>query len=311
LAASSAIYSVSDPTSSAPQGSGASITAVVVNYNAGSALCDCVASLEAGGVGETVVVDNASVDDSMELLARRSPRARPIRSVRNLGYGRGANVGARATTGEYLLVCNPDLVAGPEAVRRLATVLDDSPKVALVGPMLRERSGAVYPSGREFPGMAEAVGHGFVGLFWGGNPWTLRYRRIGQEQHRARDADWVSGAFFLVRRDAFDEIGGFDERYFMYVEDVDLCWRLRKAGWTIRYEPGAEVVHQQGLSTSRHPYRMLVAHHRSIWRFARQTASGRERALLPIVALGLGTRLLLAWAEHFVSPRSRLRARPG
>ena len=296
---------------SSSQGSDASIGAVVVNYNAGSALCDCVASLEAAGVGEIVVVDNASVDDSMKLLASYSTGARPISSVGNLGYGAGANLGARATAAEYLLVCNPDLVAGPEAVRRLATVLDDSPKVALVGPMLRERSGDVYPSGREFPSMAEAVGHGFVGLFWGGNPWTLRYRQIGQEQHRARDADWVSGAFFLVRREAFQEIGGFDERYFMYVEDVDLCWRLRQAGWTVRYEPGAEVVHQQGLSTSRHPYRMLAAHHRSMWRFARQTASGPERALLPIVALGLGARLLLAWAEHRVSPRSRLRARPG
>jgi N-acetylglucosaminyl-diphospho-decaprenol L-rhamnosyltransferase len=257
------------------------------------------------------VVDNASVDDSMADLARRSPVAKPIFSDHNLGFGRAANLGARATTSEYLVVCNPDLVARPEAVDHLAAVLDEFPAVALAGPMLLEPSGVVYPSGREFPNMAEAVGHGFVGLFWGGNPWTLRYRRIGQEQHRAREADWVSGAFFLVRRAAFDEVEGFDERYFMYVEDVDLCWRLHQAGWRVRYEPAAEVVHSQGLSTSRHPYTMLVAHHRSMWRFARQTSSGSERALLPAVALGLGLRLVLAWAEHLMSPRSRLRSRPG
>jgi N-acetylglucosaminyl-diphospho-decaprenol L-rhamnosyltransferase len=302
---------VSEPARRQPQRRRTSIGAVVVNYNAGSALCGCVASLEAGGVTEIVVVDNASADDSIALLSKCSPDATLVSSPANLGFGRGANLGARSTVAEYLLVCNPDLVASPEAIQRLATVLDESPGVALAGPMLREPSGVVYPSGREFPGMAEALGHGFVGLFWGGNPWTQRYRHIGQEQHRSRDADWVSGAFFLVRRTAFDEVGGFDERYFMYVEDVDLCWRLRKSGWRIRYEAEAEVVHRQGLSTSQHPYRMLVEHHRSIWRFARTTASGPERALLPAVALGLGVRLVLAWAEHLASPRSRLRSHPG
>jgi N-acetylglucosaminyl-diphospho-decaprenol L-rhamnosyltransferase len=294
-----------------PQPGDANVAAVVVNYNAGTVLCGCVASLEAEGVNEIVVVDNASVDDSAARLAKCSPGTRLISSPVNLGFGRGANLGARSTASEYLLVCNPDLVVGPGAVQRLAAVLDESPAVALAGPMLREPSGVVYPSGREFPGTAEAIGHGFVGLFWGGNPWTLRYRRIGQEQHRSREADWVSGAFFLVRRRAFEAVGGFDERYFMYVEDVDLCWRLREAGWSVRYEPAAEVVHRQGLSTSRHPYRMLVAHHRSMWRFARKTTSGRERALLPVVAVGLGARLVLAWAEHLLSPRSRLRSHPG
>jgi N-acetylglucosaminyl-diphospho-decaprenol L-rhamnosyltransferase len=285
------------------------VAAVVVNYNAGSSLSDCVASLAAEGVGEIVVVDNASVDTSMVDLAKGWPAAKQILSRRNLGYGGGANLGAQATASEYLLVCNPDVVARPGAVRTLAALLDSSEEVGLVGPMLLELSGVVYPSGREFPGIGEAIGHGFLGLFWGGNPWTLRYRRIGQEQHRAREADWVSGAFFLVRRKVFDEVGGFDERYFMYVEDVDLCWRLHRAGWVIRYEPSAEIVHEQGLSASRVPYRMLVEHHRSMWRFARQTASGRERRLLPLVALGLSARLVLTWMEHLLSPRSRLHAR--
>jgi len=287
----------------------ARVGAVIVNYNAGPALGDCVASLGAEGVGEVVVVDNASLDTSMATLAAAWPKAKRVLSVSNLGYGAGANLGARSTGAEYLLVCNPDVVAVPGAVGTLASLLDSSPGVGLVGPLLREPSGVVYPSGREFPGMGEAIGHGFLGLFWGGNPWTRRYRRIGQEQHRAREADWVSGAFFLVRRKAFDDVGGFDEGYFMYVEDVDLCWRLRRAGWVIRYEPAAEVVHEQGRSASQHPYRMLVAHHRSMWRFARLTATGRERWLLPLVALGLSARLVLTWAEHLLSPRSRLRSR--
>ena len=121
------------------------------------------------------------------------------------------------------------------------------------------------------------------------------------------DADWVSGAFFLVRRLAFESVGGFDERYFMYLEDVDLCWRLHRAGWRVRYEPDAEVVHEQGRSASRHPYSMLLAHHVSMWRFARRSADRSEKMLLPLVFLGLLVRVVLAWAEHFASPRSRLR----
>ncbi len=283
--------------------------AVVVNYNAGRALLDCVASLEAEPVDDIVVVDNGSGDGSMAALAAACPAVRPILAGRNLGYGAAANLGARSTSAEYVIVCNPDLVAKPGAVKTLAAVLDDRSDVAVAGPMLREESGVVYPSGRDFPGMAEAIGHGFVGIFWGGNPWTRRYRRVGQEQHRAREADWVSGAFFLARRRALEEVGGFDERYFMYVEDVDLCWRLHRAGWAVQYEPAAEVVHEQGRSTSQHPYRMLLAHHRSMWRFATETTDGAERALLPLVAAGLVVRLGLAWGEHLVGARSRLRSR--
>ncbi len=283
------------------------LAAVVVNYNAGAALSTCVASLISEGIREVVVVDNASKDTSMSDLAKAWPRAKQILSRRNLGFGAGANLGVGSTSAEYLIVCNPDLVVRPGSIGAMAAVLGGAPDVAIVGPMLRDSSGTVYPSGREFPGIGEAVGHGFVGLFWGGNPWTRRYRQIGQEQHRSREADWVSGAFLVVRREAFDQVGGFDERYFMYVEDVDLCWRLRRAGWAIRYEPAAEVVHEQGRSASRHPYSMLVAHHRSMWRFARQTTTGRGKALLPVVAVGLCCRLVLAWTEHLVSPRSRLR----
>ncbi len=286
------------------------VSAVVVNYNAGAALARCVESLYDNGVGEVVVVDNASVDASLESL-RTPPGAggapTVVCSPANLGYGAGANLGAASASGKYLLVSNPDLVVAPGAVEALAQLLDERPEVAAAGPMLRDTDGTVYPSGRDFPSLSEALGHGFVGLFWGGNPWTLRYRRIGAAQHRGRRCDWISGAFLLLRRDAFDSVGGFDEAYFMYLEDVDLCWRLRRAGWEIYYEPAAEITHEQGRSSSRHPYRMILAHHRSMWRFAART-TGRPRAvLLPAVAVALVARLVLAWLEHLVQPRSRLR----
>ncbi len=102
--------------------------------------------------------------------------------------------------------------------------------------------------------------------------------------------DWVSGACFLARRAAFEQVGGFDEAYFMYAEDVDLCWRLGRSGWQVAYVTGAEVTHLQGVSTDRHPYRMIAEHHRSLLRFAARSTRGWRRPLLPLVALGIGVR---------------------
>jgi len=276
------------------------VGAVVVNFNAGEALLGCVTSLRQGGISDIVVVDNGSTDGSIALLQAHDPPSHLLRSPRNGGYGAGANLGAAQLARELLFICNPDLVVEPDAILRLAETLDAHPLAAVAGPMLMEADGSVYPSGRTFPGLRDALGHGFVGLFWRGNPWTRRYRLLGDDQHRAREADWVSGAGFLVRRDAFQAVGGFDEAYFMYVEDVDLCWRLHRAGWAVRYEPAARVAHEQGRSTSRHPYRMLLAHHRSILRFASRSAEGRERLLLPLVALALGARLTLTSLERYV-----------
>ena len=286
------------------------VGAVVVNYNAGEVLARCVASLERNGVADIVVVDNGSTDGSDALAQSPERPCRLVRSPRNIGYGAGANLGARSCPRELLFICNPDLVAEPDAVERLTEALDARPDAAVAGPMLLETDGSVYPSGRTFPNLGDALGHGFVGLFWPDNPWTRRYRLLGDEQHRARDADWVSGAGFLVRRDAFEAVGGFDEAYFMYVEDEDLCWRLHRAGWGVLYEPSARVVHEQGRSTSRDPYRMLAAHHRSILRFAVRSTKGRRRLLLPLVAVALGARLVLACGERYVGTLRSVRRRP-
>jgi N-acetylglucosaminyl-diphospho-decaprenol L-rhamnosyltransferase len=144
-------------------------------------------------------------------------------------------------------------------------------------------------------------------LFWPNNRWTKRYRKgrpSGPDAEQGtREADWVSGACCLVRREAFESVGGFDEGYFMYVEDLDLCWRLRRAGWRVLYEPSAVAVHQQGLSTAAHPYRMLAAHHRSALRFARKSLVGARSVLLVPVAAGLAVRLGLASARQLLSGR--------
>ena len=293
---------------------GRRVAAVVVDFNSGDALERCVASLRAAGVSTVVVVDNAAPERRVAPGTRDEldppgelGSARLVRPSANLGYGAGVNLGAGelGSDVELLLVCNPDVVVLPEAVDLLVHVLDERAELAVAGPMLRDSNGSIYPSGRSFPTLGESIGHGFFGMFWRTNPWTARYRLLGADQQRERDADWVSGACMLVRRVAFDAVGGFDQRYFMYVEDVDLCWRLRREGWSTRYVPGAQVVHEQGRSTAARPYRMLVAHHRSMMRFAERSTTGYRRSMLPLVAVGLIARLGLACLEHLVRARHR------
>jgi N-acetylglucosaminyl-diphospho-decaprenol L-rhamnosyltransferase len=269
------------------------VQAVVVNFNTRHHLECCLASLKAEGVSSIVVVDNGSVDGSR--IAVEESRATWLQSGENLGYGKAANLGARspgASGSAYLLVCNPDVEVRPGALRRLVETLERRPSVALVGPRINESTGVLYPSARSFPALADALGHGAFGLLAPANRFTRRYRMLDWDHADEADVDWVSGACFLVRRSAWEQVGGFDPAFFMYMEDVDLCWRLHRGGWSVAYQPSAVAFHAQGVSTDRHPYRMLLAHHRSMWRYAVRTSTGRRRVALPLVGLGLALRLV-------------------
>jgi N-acetylglucosaminyl-diphospho-decaprenol L-rhamnosyltransferase len=287
-----------------------SVAAVVVNKDGGAGLLACVASLRAAGIAEVVVVDNASSDGSLAALAAADRRARLLPTGRNLGYGRAVNRGAALTCARHLLVCNADILLEPGALEALRSALDARDDLAIAGPRLVSPDGVPYPSARVFPSYATAVGHAVVGLFHPDNRWTRRYRlaedsTLDEGLREEGDVDWVSGACFLARSDAFSSVGGFDERYFMYVEDLDLCWRLRRAGWAVRFVPAARVIHDQGSSTRRRPLRMLVAHHVSTWQYAAARTRGPARLLLAPLALGLAARLAVALARKLASGAHR------
>ena len=284
-----------------------SVGVVVVNYEAGPALIGCVASLRAAGLEEIVVVDNASRDGSLVALAAADSAVELVPEGRNLGYGAAVNAGVerlikRFGEPESVLVCNPDLELQRDAVDALRLALETADDCAVVGPALYWPSGERYPSARAFPTYGTALAHGLLAQFVPNNRWSRRYRQdelaLGATSGEHPEVDWVSGACFLVRTRAFLSVGGFDEAYFMYVEDLDLCWRLRRAGWSVRYVPEAHVVHAQGLSASRHPYRMLVAHHASTWRFARRRVVGTERLALPAIGGGIAARLGVSLARQ-------------
>ncbi len=287
------------------------VAGVVVNYNAGGHLLACVESLFREGLGVVVVADNGSVDGSQLALSESYPAAKWLDTGANLGYGSAADLGAAMVDHGYLLICNADVVVSEGAVAALREFLDERPEVAVVGPRVLGADGDLYPSARRFPDLLQAFGHGVVGQFWPGNPFTRRYRMVDWDHAGTREVDWVSGSCFLARRQAWDEVGGFDRTYFMYMEDVDLCWRLRASGWSVAYEPAAQVTHVQGVSADQHPYRMLLAHHVSMWRFACRTTSGRRRWALPLVLVGLALRLGVTVSRRGLAGTLSTRANEG
>jgi N-acetylglucosaminyl-diphospho-decaprenol L-rhamnosyltransferase len=293
----------------------ADVAGVVVNFRARDAVLACVASLRAEGLGAVVVVDNNSDDGCAEALTAADPDAVFVALGANLGFGTAANLGVSRVAHPYVLILNPDVVVEPGTVKALVAALEREPQLAVVGPRVENPDGTLYPSVRRFPDWPVAAGHAFLGFVAPRNRWSRAYKLLDWDHSRPGDVDWVSGACFLARRSAFDAVGGFDPSYFMYVEDVDLCWRLWRAGWRVGYEPAGRVVHTVGVSTDQAPYRMILEHHRSLWRFAARTVTGPRRLLLPAVAGGLVTRTGLAWLHRAVdglrpgSERSRVSAR--
>lgn len=280
--------------------------AVVVNFESGSLLVDCVRSLfadDSAGVPEVVVVDNGSADGSVAALRAEFPDVAVVDPGRNLGYSAAANRGIAATTAPVVAVSNADLAVEPGTAAAMLARLDAEPDLAAVGPALFNPDGSQYPSARAHASNLDAVGHAVLGRLFPRNRFTRRYRQLDVDWDRPRDVDWVSGALMFLRRSALDSVGGWDERYFMYMEDFDLCWRLRRLGWRVAYEPSGRVTHVQGASTKRRPYRMIVEHHRSAYRFAASRWRGPQRLLLlpaacflvlraavDVVARALGTR---------------------
>jgi N-acetylglucosaminyl-diphospho-decaprenol L-rhamnosyltransferase len=263
-----------------------------------------VRSLLDDGAAPVVVVENGapgSAGTALEGLLAARPGA-PVHVVqpgRNLGFGAGVNRGLAALAGEpeppeWVLVSNPDLVVHPGALPALRAAVESRPAWAVVGPRILTDAGDVYPSVRNFPSFADAAGHALLAQLNPDNPFTRRYNPGTPEGDAVTEAGWVSGSCFLARRRALEELGGFDEAYFMYAEDMDLCWRAHQAGWGVGFAGTAEVTHVQGVSTARHPYRMMAAHHRSALRFTFRTTKGWRRLALPLAVVVLGARMAIA-----------------
>jgi N-acetylglucosaminyl-diphospho-decaprenol L-rhamnosyltransferase len=241
-----------------------------VSYNSGRYLTDFLASTDAAASVPTAVVvaDNRSDDPDALRAAAEARGATFLELGTNDGYGSAINRAEAALPDEieWVLVSNPDVVLGEGAVDRMLALAESADDIGAVGPAIVEPDGTVYPSARAIPSLRTGLGHALFANAWPTNPWTRRYHSDRDGTVR-RDAGWLSGACLLVRRSAYREVGGFDEDYFMYFEDVDLGHRLGRAGYRNVYEPAARVTHVGAHSTRDSSDRMRRAHHASAYRF--------------------------------------------
>lgn len=251
------------------------VAAVVVNYNAGDELRLALQSIaaECSGIDwEAVVVDNASTDGSASIVSRLSPRAALIANAANVGFGRAVNQAVAASSAPLLLLINPDCQLRPGALAALRAVIDADPSCAIVGPKILDPDGSVQGSARGDPDMLTGL-FGRTGQLRTRLPLSPAARRnVVVDDAIASGAestvvDWVSGACMLIRRAALEAVGGFDERYFLYWEDADVCRRLRRHGYQIRYAPGASAVHTVGRSSRSAPASSIRAFHASAYRY--------------------------------------------
>ncbi len=277
---------------------------VVVSYNARDDLLLCLRSLQEAGTPAppTIVVDNGSNDGGPALVRAQFPLIEVVIDPANRGYGAAANLGAGRTDLPYLLVLNSDTVLPRGAIDALSDYLDAHPRVGLAGPRLRAPDGTLEPSCHAPLGTLRSVlEKGRVGRALASVPgFGPRWALINGPHDRARSVPWVTGAALAIRRSAFDAVGGFDESYFMYAEEADLCWRLRHAGWEVHFAPVADLVHRGGASTAPVRGPMALQKVRSAIRFYRRHYARPRAALL---VLGIRTAMLFRYGRDAIRLR--------
>lgn len=253
------------------------VAIVTVTYSPGEHLAPFLGSAEEATERDVFVVlaDNGSVDGVPEAAAEERGNVEFLDTGGNIGYGSGVNAAARflrplRERGEidpdFLVISNPDVVFSEGALDQILGSAAQWPEAAAFGPRIVEPDGSTYPSARAVPTLRNGIGHALFADIWPANPWTKAYKH-DFDMDTAHTAGWLSGSCLVVRWDAFDEVGGFDERYFMYMEDVDLGDRFGRAGYTNVYCPAATIEHAQGHVTEDHQDTMLPAHHASAYRF--------------------------------------------
>jgi len=268
-----------------------SVLVVSVTHNTGATLNVFLESLAEASAHpvSVVIVDNASRDLSQERASTAAHGATLLELADNLGYGAGVTAGidAMGADFDYFLITNPDVTFAPGAIDALVSAAEELPNCGSFGPRVLDALGGVYPSARNLPSLRTGIGHAVLGRLWQGNPWSVAYRSDQNYGEERRPAGWLSGACLLVRHSAYSAVGGFDPRFFMYFEDVDLGARLGKSGWANMYIPSAVVTHTGAHSTSGAAKRMERAHHDSAYIYLAQKYSAWY--LAPVrVALRLG-----------------------
>lgn len=260
------------------------LTIVIVSYNAKEELATCLGSVFAStrlDSFEVIVADNASTDGTLSMLAERFPQVRVIALPENLGFGRANNVCWPEAKASLVLFLNSDTLVSERALDRMVDVARRRPEVGALGPRLLYPGGEIQMSYGTMPGIASELLQKLWNAGYARGKGPLR-GAIRKRYARERTVDWVSGACLLTRRDTLETVSGFDENFFLYSEDVDLCSRIRATGARILFTPEVEIVHLLGRSVAKNHDRMVYESHRSRLYFYQKHHRSREVRLLKL-----------------------------
>jgi GT2 family glycosyltransferase len=272
-----------------------------VSWNAQDDLRACLHSITAGTTQpdtiETWVVDNASTDGSADMVAREFPDVHLIRSATNEGFSGGNNHLLQNLEADYALLLNSDAICHPGSLDTLLDWADAHPEAGIMGPKVLNTDGSIQFSCRRFPTFAAGLFRNvYLGRLFPNNKPAADYLMQDFDHNSIREVDWVSGCVLLIRRACMEKIGLLDaETFFMYCEDMDWCLRAHNADWGVIYVPDAVFTHAIGKSSNHAAERMIVAHHRSMWRFYKKHQAFFDQqiplALRPLVPVGIGLRV--------------------
>jgi len=273
------------------------LSIIILTHNTRDLLRDCLRSIRENTKEirfEIIVVDNASSDGTPEMMKSEFPEVQYLFNNRNIGFTKGNNQGIRLSRGRYVLLLNSDTEIIDSALDRMVQYMDATPDCGILGCKLLNPDGSIQFSCRRFPSYQTAFFNRYSILtrLFPRNRFSQSYLMSSIDHTRTREVDWVSGAALLARRKAFEEIGILDERFIIYSEDVDWCYRMHEAGWKVYFFPEARIYHYIGKGTSQHLFRFILIRHRSMYLFYRKHYSRSIKSIDYFVLLGIVMRCL-------------------
>lgn len=270
------------------------LSVIIVNHRTEECLPECITAVTTSNnlpAAEIIIVDNPA---DLSGATRPAPTI-PIRRIstpNNLGFAAACNFGAAKAEGPILMFLNPDVTVDADSIAHLSSALFSGQKIGLVGGRLRNPNGSFQPSCRRFPTIGRLLfSRGSVlGLFFGKD--RSSYQLPDYDQTTI--VDWTAAACVMMPKRIFDEVGGFDPSFRLYLEDTDLCYRLKQAGYQVLYVPAAGARHQWGASTRHYRFRRILWHHASVWRYFRKHHhAAATLVLLPLLAVNMGLSLTI------------------
>ena len=286
------------------------LTVSIVGYNSLNFLKECLGSISKNPPSlnyEIIVVDNASTDGTVDFLKNNYPEIKLILNTTNIGFAAANNQAIKNSDSRYIILMNSDCEVYEKSLDNLVEFMDSNSDAGIAGPKIINSDGTVQMSCRRFPSLFDAAAHNILGDIFPDNPFSKKYKLADIPRDNTSRVDWVSGSCMIIRREALKDTGVLDERYFMYVEDVDICYRMWQKGWAVYYCPDAEIMHHiggsaegNGIGKIKSSYRMQKSAFHFFWKNYRKSW---KILLIPFIVLVLGFRVFLTVIKTIFSKR--------